>query len=522
MQNEKNLSCVLIVLLSSTMTFSQLERKNENVVQPIANDSSKFNTPNIAGTWRLDLVKRGNVTLSDYFIIHQDSITFSGTIIIGFAVNIPFFNPHFEGIEAVFSTNDWNREYRLRLDGDKLHVTIVYAGNVSEEGTAIRVPIEETYPPNFIPLPSLVALPVNGLSQTPPMGWNSWNHFSSNVDDAIVRAAADKLVSSGLAAVGYLYINIDDGWEGTRDLNGNIVPNSKFPDMKALADHVHGRGLKLGIYSSPGPFTCGGYLGSYGYEEQDAKTYAYWGIDYLKYDWCSASRVYTNDQLQAAYQKMGSALANSGRPIVYSLCEYGMGDVWKWGTQVGANLWRTTGDIQDNWKSMSEIGFSQNLLAPYSGPGHWNDPDMLQIGNGGMSNTEYHTHFSLWCLLAAPLMAGNDLSTMSSETLEILSNKELIAINQGPLGKQATQVVKQGDIQIWVRDLKDGSKAVGLFNTGLTSMVVTLNFSDIKVNGRQKIRDLWLHKDLGNFVSNFETKVDPHGVVVLKVIADGK
>jgi alpha-galactosidase len=250
--------------------------------------------------------------------------------------------------------------------------------------------------------------------------------------------------------------------------------------------------------------------------------YASWGIDYLKYDWCSASRVYKNEHLQAAYQKMGSALQKCGRPIVYSLCQYGMDDVWKWGAQTGANLWRTTGDISDTWKSMTDIGFSQSPLAKYAGPGHWNDPDMLEVGNGGMTNTEYRTHFSLWCLLAAPLMAGNDLEKMSSETLEILSNKEAIAIDQDPLGEQATQIVKQDNYQIWARSLKDGSKAVGLFNLGTEPITITLNFSDIKLQGAQKIRDLWLHKDLGSFKTKFETKVEPHGTVLLKIISSGK
>jgi Alpha-galactosidase len=471
---------------------------------------------NISGNWRMDMPQRGNVVLTTYFIIHQDSSKFDGTVVINGAVDLPFRKPHMESEEAVLST-DWNRDYRLRRDGDKLHVKIVYGVNSFEEVTAYRVPESETRPPKFIPLPALNTVPSNGLAQTPPMGWNSWNHFGSSVDDAIVRAAADKLVSSGLASAGYVYINIDDCWEGARDVDGNIKPNDKFPDMKALAAYVHGRGLKLGIYSSPGPLTCGGYVGSYGYEEQDAKTYASWGIDYLKYDWCSAARVYTNDQLQAAYQKMGTALANCGRPIVYSLCEYGMGDVWKWGPQVGANLWRTTGDIQDNWKSMSDIGFNQGHLASYAGPGHWNDPDMLEVGNGGMTNTEYRTHFSLWCLLAAPLMAGNNLNAMSSETLEILGDKEVIAIDQDPLGKQAVSIVKQGDAQILAKDLKDGSKAIGLFNTGQAMLKITLNFSDIGVKGKQKIRDLWLHKELGIFDSKFEATVEPHGVVIIKI-----
>src|SRR5579884_1955950 len=248
----------------------------------------------------------------------------------------------------------------------------------------------------------LLAAPIWMLAQssqiaaTPPMGWNSWNHFAERVTDADVRAAADALVSSGMRDAGYIYVNIDDTWEGQRDANGVIHTNSKFPDMKALADYVHSKGLKLGIYSSPGPKTCAGYEGSYGHEEQDAKTYAAWGIDYLKYDWCGARNIYKDDEMQAVYQKMGDALQASGRPIVYSLCQYGRQEVWEWGPDVGGNLWRTTGDIRDSWDSMSKIGFNQDELAPYAAPGHWNDPDMLEIGNGGMTDTEYRTHMSLW------------------------------------------------------------------------------------------------------------------------------
>jgi len=470
----------------------------------------------ISGTWRMDIVQRGNVKLSTYFIIHADSGKFSGSVIINGAVELRFRNPHFEGNEAVFGTT-WNRDYRLRRDGEKLHVTIVYGVNSSEQAYATAVPEAETKAPPFIQLPPLAVVPANGLAKTPPMGWNSWNHFGGNVDDAVVRAAADRLVSSGLAAAGYHYINIDDCWEGGRDANGNIVSNQKFPNMKALADYVHARGLKLGIYSSPGPLTCGGYTGSYDHEEQDAKTYASWGVDYLKYDWCSAERIYTNDQLQAAYQKMGSALAHCGRPIVYSLCEYGMADVWQWGAAAGANLWRTTGDIKDNWESMSAIGFNQVKTAPFSGPGHWNDPDMLEVGNGGMSNAEYRTHFSLWCMLAAPLMAGNDLGKMSGETLEILSNKEAIAIDQDPLGQQGVPVMKNDSIQIWVRLLKHGARAVAIFNTTKVVKTVVLDFLTINVKGKQKIRDLWLHQNLGKFNVRFKTSVGPHCVALLKL-----
>ncbi|HXZ20538.1 MAG TPA: glycoside hydrolase family 27 protein, partial [Candidatus Acidoferrales bacterium] len=238
------------------------------------------------------------------------------------------------------------------------------------------------------------------LALTPPMGWNSWNHFECKVSDAVVRAAADAILSSGMKSVGYQYVNIDDCWQGRRDAQGNIQPNERFPDMTALAAYVHSKGLKLGIYSSPGPKTCAGYEGSFGHEEQDAQTYARWGVDYLKYDWCSA----TGDE-RAAYTKMHDALVRTGRPIVFSLCQYGWQSVWTWGASVGGNLWRTTDDISDNYDRMSVLGFSQNGLERFAGPGHWNDPDMLEIGNGGMKDDEYRTHMSLWCLLAAPLIA---------------------------------------------------------------------------------------------------------------------
>ncbi len=251
---------------------------------------------------------------------------------------------------------------------------------------------------------------------TPPMGWNSWNHFAEKVTDADVRAAADAMVASGMQGAGYVYVNIDDGWQGERNTHGNIQANRKFPDMKALADYVHANGLKLGIYSSPGPKTCGGFEGSYGHEEQDANTYANWGVDYLKYDLCSFEDIMklhdpaqnpqqANAMMKAAYKKMHEALADTHRPIVYSLCQYGVGSVWEWGPSVGANLWRTTDDIRDTYRSMALIGFSQEGLERFAGPGHWNDPDMLEIGNGGMNADQYRTQMSLWAILAAPLVS---------------------------------------------------------------------------------------------------------------------
>ncbi|HEY2016087.1 MAG TPA: glycoside hydrolase family 27 protein, partial [Bryobacteraceae bacterium] len=320
--------------------------------------------------------------------------------------------------------------------------------------------------PVSLPMPE-TAVKYNGQAKTPPMGWNSWNKFRNQVSDKMIREMADAIVSSGMAKAGYVNVNIDDTWESaTRDANGNIGTNNKFPDMKALAAYVHSKGLKLGIYSSPGPKTCAGYLGSYQHEEQDAKTFASWGIDYLKYDWCSASQVYDNSQatMAAAYAKMGNALLHSGRTIVYSLCQYGENDVGEWGAKVGGNLWRTTGDISDRWQSMDDIGFNkQPGREKYAGVGHWNDPDMLEIGNGGMTDTEYQTHMSLWCILAAPLLAGNDIRDMKPGIAEILMNKEVIAVDQDRLGKQGVRVAKEGNLEVWAKPLADGGHAVGLF-----------------------------------------------------------
>ena len=349
------------------------------------------------------------------------------------------------------------------------------------------------------------------------MGWNSWNKFHGRVDDASVRSIADAMASNGMKAAGYLYVNIDDTWEGTRDSAGNIQSNKKFPDMKALADYVHSKGLKLGIYSSPGPNTCAGYEGSYGHEQQDANTWAAWGIDYIKYDWCSARNLYTDEEMQAVYQKMGDALRAAGRPIVFSLCQYGRADVWKWGPEVGGNLWRTTGDISDRWPSMLGIFDKQVDLVSYAAPGHWNDPDMLEIGNGGMSDAEYRTHMSLWSILAAPLLAGNDLRDMPPAILEILTNREVIAVDQDPLGKQGRRLSQSGDQEVWIRDLSGNAKAVVLFNRGTDAAKMTLKWSDAGVSGKPKIRDLWAHQDVAAEGPEFSATVPGHGVVTLRV-----
>jgi alpha-galactosidase len=383
----------------------------------------------------------------------------------------------------------------------------------------------------------LILLPMLGFSQsnqpaatplaaTPPMGWNSWNHFAGRVTDKDVRGAADALVSSGMRDAGYIYVNIDDTWEGERDAQGVIHTNKKFPDMKALADYVHSKGLKIGIYSSPGPQTCARYPGSYGHEAQDAKTYAEWGMDYLKYDLCSFRKLMdsesggdpakANQMMHAAYAKMHDALAATGRPIVYSLCQYGWDSVWKWAPDVGGNLWRTTGDINDTYDRMSVIGFAQAGLSRYAGPGHWNDPDMLEVGNGKMNEDEYRTHMSLWAILASPLLAGNDLSQMTPATVAILTNKDVVAIDQDALGKQGDRVTATGPFEVWAKPLQDGSQAVALFNRGEDAETMELPYSAVSVASGYKARDVWGKKDFA-LGESYSTMVPKHGVVLLRI-----
>ena len=375
-------------------------------------------------------------------------------------------------------------------------------------------------PPPRLALPDPAPVKHNGIGKTPQMGWNSWNKFRDRVSDKMVREMADAMVTSGMRDAGYIYVNIDDTWEAGRDAQGNILTNNKFPNMKALADYVHKKGLKLGIYSSPGPRTCAGYLGSYQHEAQDAKQYAAWGIDYLKYDWCTATQVYDDAQstMAAAYAKMGEALLKSGRKIFYSLCQYGQRNVGEWGEKIGGNSWRTTGDIRDQWQSMDRIGFDQQLgREKFAGPGHWNDPDMLEIGNGGMSDDEYRTHMSLWCILAAPLLAGNDLRDMQQNIKDILMNKEVIAVNQDKLGKQGVRVAKEGALEVWSKPLADGGHAVGLFNRGAERAKITAKWSDLGVQGSHAVRDLWAHQDLGKMADAFSAEVPSHGVVMVRI-----
>jgi alpha-galactosidase len=368
------------------------------------------------------------------------------------------------------------------------------------------------------------------VAMTPPMGWNSWNFFAGKVTDKDIRDTADLLVSTGMRDAGYVYVNIDDTWEGKRDAQGRIQSNEKFPDMKALADYVHSKGLKLGIYSSPGTQTCARFEGTLDHEEQDAQTYADWGIDYLKYDLCSYGGVMRQQApddpaaqyklMREAYEKMHQAILKTGRPMVYSLCQYGWDSVWDWGPSVGANLWRTTGDISANFDRMSTIGRSQAGLAKFAAPGHWNDPDMLEVGNGKLTHDENATHMTLWAMVAAPLIAGNNLTQMTPDTAAILMNKEVIAIDQDALGKQGDRVYAEGPVEIWTKPLAGGRKAVAIFNftdTPAEMRGIGLHLKEMGFAGKVTARDVWAAKDLGTIGDDWKATVPKHGVVLLVV-----
>jgi alpha-galactosidase len=387
------------------------------------------------------------------------------------------------------------------------------------------------------------------LELTPAMGWNSWNAYGRAVSDSLARAAADAFLSKGLIDHGWTYINLDDGWERapretdplyegpTRAPDGTMLTNKKFPDMKALGDYIHSKGLKFGIYSGPGPTTCQGLEASWQHELQDFQTYAKWGVDYLKYDWCSYTRVLapgeTNQQLpvlKRPYQVARAALDQVQRDIVYSLCQYGWGNVWEWGADpdIRGNSWRTTGDITDTWESMNGIGFQQVGHSKFAAPGHWNDPDMLVIGKVGwgprlrdsrLSPNEQYVHITLWSLLASPLLLGNDLTQMDDFELNLVTNDEVLAVHQDPLGKAADRVSKKDELEVWSRPLSDGSLAVGLFNRDEMAMPVSVKWSELGISGTHTVRDLWRQKDLGTFSDEFSSVVPRHGTLFVKVTA---
>ncbi|WPV63942.1 alpha-L-arabinofuranosidase C-terminal domain-containing protein [Chitinophaga sp. LS1] len=369
-----------------------------------------------------------------------------------------------------------------------------------------------------------ILIKVDSLLQlTPPMGWNSWNCWGLSVSEDKVKNSAQALIDKGLADHGWSYINIDDGWQAAaRNADGNLSPNEKFGDMKGLGDWLHNQGLKFGIYSSPGPLTCGGFLGSYQHESADANVYSAWGVDYLKYDWCSY--VQTDTSLAAyiyPFKVMQQALASQNRDIVYNLCQYGMKRVWEWGPSVNAQSWRTTEDIDDTWESLYNIGFSQGPLAPYAGPGKWNDPDMMIVGQVGWGESlhpsrltpdEQYTHVSLWSLLSAPLLIGCDISKLDSFTLNLLTNDEVIAIDQDTLGKQAVRVKDN----IWVKELSDGSKAIGIFNLDTVYRDITLSFKEVGLPSKVLLHNVWRQRDERFCTDSFRAKIPPHGVKLLK------
>jgi alpha-galactosidase len=379
----------------------------------------------------------------------------------------------------------------------------------------------------FVSFPLLMAplaLAADGLARTPPMGWNSWNKFGCNVSEKLIQGAADALVASGMKAVGYRYVVIDDCWQVERNGSGKIVADPvRFPSgIKALASAIHGKGLKLGIYSDAGTMTCAKRPGSKDHEAQDAKTYAEWGVDYLKYDWCSTDGQDARD----SYPKMSQALRATGRPIVFSICEWGNSKPWTWASGIG-HLWRSTGDIQDcwdcsrSWGGMGVVHIIDQMaeLYAFAGPGHWNDPDMLEVGNGGLTLSENRAHFSFWALFAAPLMAGNDLSAMKPEIRDILLNREVIAVDQDPLGIQGRKVRDDGPYEVWMKPLADGSRAVLLFNRGTEESSISVPWEEIGLFPGMKasVRDLWKKADVGVMAGHYEAKVEPHGVAMVRI-----
>ncbi len=387
------------------------------------------------------------------------------------------------------------------------------------------------------------------LALTPPMGWNHWYTHYNRITDDLMREAADVMIRTGMADYGYQYVNIDDCWmvmPGSpdpmlggepREPDGTIRPNRRFPGMKALGDYIHSKGLKYGIYTSPGPKTCARFEGSYNHEQQDAATFAAWGVDFLKYDWCSYRQIAPNENLddrQAPYRKMGAILAGLDRDIVFNLCQYGMSEVWKWGQEVGGHCWRTTGDLglekDDRLPGFYRIGLKNAQHAEYARPGGWNDPDYILIGSVGnahrineppretsLTPDEQYTWVSLWSLTAAPMVFGGDMTKLDDFTLGLLTNDEVIDVNQDTLGRQAARVVQSGDLEAWAKDMEDGSKAVGLFNRGEQESEIAARWSDLSIRGKQTVRDLWRHKDLGAFEQEFRAKVPRHGVVLVKI-----
>ena len=383
------------------------------------------------------------------------------------------------------------------------------------------------------------------LALTPPMGWNHWYAHYDRITDQMMREAADVMVSSGMADVGYQYVNIDDCWMNApknndpkrvgplRDDMGNIIPNSYFPNMKGLTDFIHAKGLKAGIYTSPGTLTCGGFAGAFQHEEQDARQFAVWGFDFLKYDWCSYGEIAGKDKSIEAFQKpyiqMGTILKNMDRDVVFNLCQYGMGDVWKWGGSVGGHCWRTSGDLGFELDRIFDVALKNSEHRKYSKPGEWNDPDYIQIGYIGNANNMgipeltpmpaamQYAYMSLWSLMAAPLIYSGDMSKLDEFTINVLCNPEVIEVNQDQLGECGLVIKKSDQTFLMVKNLADGSKAVGLFNRSKTEAEVEVNWAELQISGNKTVRDLWRQNDIGKFNEKFNTNIPAQGVVMVKI-----
>ena len=417
--------------------------------------------------------------------------------------------------------------------------TGIISGTLQQSGTT-QVTLTVQGPAGTATRDLTIVSGTNKLALTPPMGWNSWNVWAGKVDEQKIKDAASEFIAAGLVAHGYQYINIDDTWEGPRDKDGIIHSNTKFPDMKALCDDLHSKGLKAGIYSSPGPQTCGGYPASYQHEDQDAQTYAQWGFDYLKYDLCSYQSVVHGDRslpvMQKPYQVMAASLAKTNRDILYSLCQYGYANVWEWGANpdIRANCWRTYTDIDDVWTGATGWGSNRGVYniienqvghEKYAGPGHWNDPDMLMVGLVGFGHphpthltpNEQIVHISMWSMLASPLLIGCDMTKLDPFTLAILTNDEILDIDQDPLGEAAGRLSKNASGEVWARKLADGTHAIGLLNPSPVDQTLSVNWSDLGISGKQPVRDLWLHEEAGSFDTSYSVTVPSHGIVIVKI-----
>lgn len=447
----------------------------------------------------------------------------AGTVTTQWYGPVEMMNPRVENGELKFEARNLNdkehltRSWSVALEGGQAHLKgRIWESEIDSKGRKGTAKDAKARAFQFSTLAPLGAPIPKKLAATPPMGWSSWNKFAEHIDDKTIRAQADAMVSSGLRDAGYLYINIDDGWQGKRDAQGVLQPNEKFPDMKALTDYVHSKGLKIGIYSSQGPRTCAGYEGSYGHVKQDAQTYADWGFDYLKYDLCSGEWFYADaDTVKRSYYEMGAALQATGREFIFSLCEYGRFDVGSWGRDVGGQLWRTTGDITDDYPTMAKIGFDKNGNPDWAGPHGWNDPDMLEVGNGGMSADEYRTHMTLWAMSAAPLMMGHDLRETSAETLAMLTNKRVIAVDQDAKGVQGKAVRKVGSMEVWAKPLAGGRVALALFNRGDAAASLALTAADAGLSTVSQVEDLWTGAKASKLPASYA--VPARGAIMLTV-----